>query len=78
MDKTLEAKLAEIKDQAEKINAYNESIADKEQMLNALKTVSGKLNGLPTAAEYTTQAIALLEEEIKIEKLELKALKESE
>ena len=35
MDKTLEAKLAEIKDQAEKINAYNESIADKEQMLNA-------------------------------------------
>ncbi len=78
MDKTLEAKLAAIKDQAEKTEAYKESIADKEQVLGGLKAVVGKLNGLPTAAEYTTQAIALLEEEIKIEKLELKALKESD
>ncbi len=76
MDKALETKLANLEELGKRIEAYKESIADKEKVLDGLKSVSSKLDGLPTAKNYVDQAIPLLEEEIKLEKLELKALKQ--
>lgn len=76
MDKKLETKLTSLEELGKRIEVYKESIADKETVLDGLKRVSSKLGGLPTAKNYVDQAVPLLEEEIKLEKMQLKALKQ--
>ncbi len=75
MDKSLETKLKELSAAGKKIEAIQESISQKQSLVDNLKTNAMKLKGMPAVITLTEQTINALEQEIEDEKAEIEKLK---
>lgn len=75
MDKTLEAKLKDLTAYGKKIEAIQDSISQKQALVDNLKANALTLKGLPAVVTLSQQTVNALEQEIEEEKNEVDKLK---
>lgn len=77
MDKTLEAKLKDLTAYGKKIEAIQDSISQKQALVDNLKANALTLKGLSAVVTLSQQTVNALEQEIEEEKNEVEKLKAS-